>query len=102
MRLAGWFDHCLALSNARIPAKRANQLLTELEPTTWNDASGIEGGRTNMDRGDPVETTLGDLIVALTEEAARHVPDPKAANILVAYMLSDLFRNTEDTSRLWH
>jgi hypothetical protein len=55
-----------------------------------------------MEHGDPVETTLGDLIVALTEEAARHVPDSKAANILVAYMLSDLFRNTEQTTRLWH
>ena len=55
-----------------------------------------------MESGDPVETTLGDLIVALTEEAARHVPDPKAANILVAYMLSDLFRNTEQIPKLWH
>jgi hypothetical protein len=55
-----------------------------------------------MERGDPVETTLGDLIVALTEEAARHVSDPKAANILVAYMLSDLLRNTEYSPRLWH
>jgi hypothetical protein len=44
MRLADWFDHRLAFRNARIPEMRANQLLTELKPTTWNDASGIEGG----------------------------------------------------------
>jgi len=55
-----------------------------------------------MERGEIVETTLGDLIVALTEEASRHVPDEKSANILVAYILSDLFRNTEDASKLWH
>lgn len=51
---------------------------------------------------DTVETTLGELIVALTEETSRHVPDEKAANILVAYILSDLFRNTEPISKCWH
>ena len=55
-----------------------------------------------MERGELVETTLGDLIVALSEEAARHVSDPNAANILVAYILSDLFRNTEAISDCWH
>jgi hypothetical protein len=51
---------------------------------------------------DFAETTLGELIVALTEETSRHVPDEKAANILVAYILSDLFRNTEPVSKRWH
>jgi hypothetical protein len=55
-----------------------------------------------MERVELVETTLGDLIVALSEEAARHVSDPNAANILVAYILSDLFRNTEAISECWH
>jgi hypothetical protein len=55
-----------------------------------------------MERGDIVESTIGDLIVALSEETARHVPDPNEANILVAYMLSDLLRNTESHSRRWH
>ena len=54
-----------------------------------------------MERGEQVETTLGDLIVALSEETARHVSDQNAANILVAYILSDLFRNTEMSSKSW-
>ena len=61
-------------------------------------------GRLDMEPVDEdmVETTLGELIVALTEETSRHVPDQKAANILVAYILSDLFRNTEPISKRWH
>ena len=55
-----------------------------------------------MERGDLVESTIGDLIVALSEETARHVPDPNEANILVAYMLSDLLRSTESLSKRWH
>ena len=55
-----------------------------------------------MERGNSVETTLGELIVALTEETSRHVHDEKAANILVAYMLSDLFHNSESISPSWH
>lgn len=51
---------------------------------------------------DLAESTLGELIVALTEETSRHVPDEKAANILVAYILSDLFRNTGPVSKRWH
>jgi hypothetical protein len=49
-----------------------------------------------------VETTLGDLIVALTEEADRLVGDKKEANILVAYILWDLFNHSAPTSPLWH
>ena len=55
-----------------------------------------------MQREHSVETTLGELIVALTEETSRHVHDKKAANILVAYILSDLFHNTEQISTSWH
>jgi hypothetical protein len=45
---------------------------------------------------------LGDLIVALTEEADRLVGDKKEANILVAYILWDLFNHSAPTSPLWH
>ena len=55
-----------------------------------------------MEREHNVETTLGELIVALTEETSRHVHDEKAASILVAYILSDLFRTTEPMSTHWH
>ena len=55
-----------------------------------------------MEREHRVETTLGELIVALTEETSRHVHDEKAANILVAYILSDLFHSSEPVSISWH
>ena len=38
-----------------------------------------------------VETTLGDLIVALTEEVAPIAHSPRGTNILVSYVLRDLF-----------
>ena len=41
-----------------------------------------------------LETTLGDLIVALTEEASRSIPDERAAYSIVAFILSDLLRQT--------
>ena len=43
-----------------------------------------------MARGVKVQTTLGDLIVALTDEAGRDVRDEKMAYELVAYILTDL------------
>ena len=55
-----------------------------------------------MERENNIETTLGELIVALTEETCRQVRDEKTANILVAYILSDLFHNTEPISISWH
>lgn len=45
-----------------------------------------------MARGTKLETTLGDLIVALTEETDRHVHDEKASYELVAYILADLIK----------
>jgi hypothetical protein len=45
-----------------------------------------------MVQGRKLETTLGDLIVALTEETDRHVHDEKASYEIVAYILSDLIR----------
>lgn len=40
-----------------------------------------------------VETTLGDLIAALTEETTPYVADEKEAYKLVAFMLSHLLNN---------
>jgi hypothetical protein len=37
-----------------------------------------------------LETTLGDLIVALTDEATRSLKDEGAAYQVVAYIVSDL------------
>jgi hypothetical protein len=49
-----------------------------------------------------IETTLGELIEALTEEAGQMVRDEREANMLVAYILSDLFRKSEPISKSWH
>ncbi|MGH7770625.1 MAG: hypothetical protein ACREQA_00125 [Candidatus Binatia bacterium] len=55
-----------------------------------------------MSTEETLETTLGDLIAALSEETVRFVHDEKAANILVAYILSDLLHNSGPTSNSWH
>jgi len=48
------------------------------------------------------QPTLGNLIVALTEEAALGAYiKPKDLHILVAYLLSDLF-GSAPISRFWH
>jgi len=46
-----------------------------------------------------LETTLGDLIVALTDAAARSIPDERTAYSVVAYILSDLLRQAGPVSR---
>jgi hypothetical protein len=43
-----------------------------------------------MRRKKKLQTTLGDLIVALTEETGRHVRDEQSTYELVAYILADL------------
>lgn len=47
-----------------------------------------------MARGETIETTLGDLIVALTEETTPFVRDEKEANELIVYILADLLYNS--------
>ncbi len=49
-----------------------------------------------------LETTLGDLVVALTEETARFFPNEKDAYRVVAYILSDLLSNSGPVSQSWH
>ncbi len=55
-----------------------------------------------MRRGENFETTLGDLIAALTEETVQLVPDEKLAHMLVAYMLADLLNCWGAISKSWH
>jgi hypothetical protein len=54
-----------------------------------------------MDR-EILETTLGDLIVALTEEAAPFVHDEKEAYNVVAFMLMHLLNNSAASFRAAH
>ena len=46
-----------------------------------------------MERTERLETTLGELIVALTEEASKIVPDEKEACKVVAFALAHLLYN---------
>lgn len=55
-----------------------------------------------MDGENRVETTLGDLIVALTEEATLEVKDEKLTYLLVAYILSDILGGGDPISARWH
>jgi hypothetical protein len=45
-----------------------------------------------------LETTLGDLIVALTEETGRHVRDERTAYKVVAYILADMIAKSKRKS----
>jgi hypothetical protein len=49
-----------------------------------------------MARKTKFETTLGDLIVALTEETGRHVRDERTTYEVVAYILDNLI---DDSNR---
>ncbi len=53
-------------------------------------------------RGKTLKTTLGDLILALTEETTRLVRDEKEACKLVAVMLVDLLNHSASASKSWH
>jgi hypothetical protein len=49
-----------------------------------------------------LETTLGEVIVALTEEVSRSISDKRTAYSVVAYILSDLLRQADPVSRSRH
>ncbi len=49
-----------------------------------------------------LETTVGDLIAALTEEVISFTRDEKEAYRLVAQMLTDLLNNSGSISKRWH
>jgi len=49
-----------------------------------------------------IQTTLGELVAALTEEAFLVAEDEAEANKLVANMLNDLFARAEAVPNTWH
>ncbi|HEV8343242.1 MAG TPA: hypothetical protein VGR30_12800 [Candidatus Binatia bacterium] len=55
-----------------------------------------------MEQEDPLEATLEDLIMVLTEESIRFFRDEKEAYKIVAFILTDLFRNSGSTPKSWH
>lgn len=55
-----------------------------------------------MSRLKKVDTTLGDLIVALTDATVPYAQDENEASILVAYLLSDLLDKSQAPGEVWH
>ena len=58
-----------------------------------------------MDNEETLETTLGDLIVALTEETTAFVRDEEEVCKVVAFALTHLLRNARAIQRaqqIWH
>jgi len=62
----------------------------------------VEQEEAVMETGEKVDTTLGDLIVALTEETSRFVHDEREIYKVVAYILSDLVYESGSISTSWH
>jgi hypothetical protein len=54
-----------------------------------------------MERAGTVETTIGDLVVALTDEASRYVRDESAVCKVVAFMVTRLLGTSGAASRRW-
>jgi hypothetical protein len=58
--------------------------------------------RSNMARESKLETTLGDLVVALTEETGRYVRDEKMTYEVVAYILANFLNGSNGHSNQRH
>ena len=54
-----------------------------------------------MEREETFETTIGDLVVALTEETSKYVHDEKEVNKVVAFRLTHLLNKSSAVSRAW-
>ena len=59
----------------------------------------IREGKT-MKRAKKINTTLGDLIVALTDETGRYVGDERERYRLVAVLLSGMLKNSGSLSSI--
>jgi hypothetical protein len=55
-----------------------------------------------MARERTIQTTLGDLIVALADEAEPYAHDEEEVNVLVSYVLLDLLSRGAASSPTWH
>ena len=54
-----------------------------------------------MEREETFETSIGDLVVALTEETSQYVHDEKEVNKVVAFRLTHLLNKSSAASRQW-
>ena len=76
--------------------------MNSLERIATRKHEGNGERRLRMRRGEKLDTTLGDLVMALTEEMVELVPDEKLAHTFVAYMLADVLNNWRTISNTWH
>ena len=72
---------------------KANQI-SQSHGTALDSHPGCLGEEGIMQRRKKLHTTLGDLIVALTDEAGCYVGDEREKYRLVALLLSGLLRNS--------
>jgi hypothetical protein len=54
------------------------------------------------EQDDPLEATLADLMVALTEEADRLIQNRRQAHNFVAYVLLNILSHSTPVSHTWH
>lgn len=54
-----------------------------------------------MEREGTLETTVGDLVVALTEETSQYIRDEKEISKVVTFMLTHLLNKSSAASRRW-
>jgi len=55
-----------------------------------------------QEQDEPLEATLADLIVALTEEADRLIRNRRQAHNFVAYVLLNILSHSAPISHTWH
>ena len=55
-----------------------------------------------QEQDEPLEATLADLIVALTEEADRLIQNRRQAHNFVAYILLNILSHSAPVSQTWH
>ena len=61
-------------------------------------SGSVSNRRWHMTRESKLETTLGDLVVALTEETGRHVHNEKMTYEVVAYIVSNFLNRSNRQS----
>lgn len=77
--MLSWHMHCVAIRCAR-----------------------EKGAVMLQEQDEPLEATLADLIVALTEEADRLIQNRRQAHNFVAYVLLNLLSHSAPVSHTWH
>jgi len=61
-----------------------------------------KGAVTLQEQDEPLEATLADLIVALTEEADRLIQNRRQAHNFIAYVLLNILSHSAPVCHTWH